>query len=336
MRLSPRTRTIGVLAATVLALGACGTPGSGGGQAESAPSDTSTLPACEPVAGETLVVLEDDKGLQNADNVIPAVNAQVATDHPQVVELLDAVSAALDTDRLIALNKAVDVDRRTSTEVAAEFVADESLGATDATVGSGTSLTVGAANFSESITLAEIYAQVLSSAGFDAQAQTIGARETYLPALQSGEIAVVPEYAATLVTFLNAQVNGADAPSVASSDVDETVAALVPLAEQSGLVVGAASAAQDQNAFAVTAEFAAEHELTTLSELATTCGDVVLAGPPECPERPFCQIGLEETYGLTVGEFKSFDFALIGQAVRQGDAAVGLVTSSDGSLATRD
>jgi osmoprotectant transport system substrate-binding protein len=240
----------------------------------------------------------------------------------------------MDTQGLIALNKAVDVDRRTSSEVASEYVADEGLAATDASVGAGTRLTVGAANFSESITLAEIYAAVLRSAGFDAQAQTIGARETYLPALQSGELAVVPEYAATLATYLNSQANGADAPSVASSDVDETVTALTPLAEQSGLVVGTASAAQDQNAFAVTAEFAQEHDLTTLSDLAAACGGLVLAGPPECPERPFCQIGLEEKYGLEIGEFKSFDFALIGQAVRQGDATLGLVTSSDGSLAS--
>ncbi|UZN04700.1 glycine betaine ABC transporter substrate-binding protein [Cellulomonas sp. S1-8] len=336
MRTSPRTRLLGVLAAATLALTACGTPGSGGGQAESEPTGSSGMPACEPVAGESLVVLEDDQGLQNADNIIPAVNAQVAADHPVVIELLDTVSAALDTDLLITLNKAVDVDRRTSSEVAAQFVTDEGLAATDATVGAGTSLTVGAANFSESITLAEIYAQVLRSAGFDAQAQTIGARETYLPALQSGELAAVPEYAATLATFLNSQANGADAEPVVSSDVDETVAALTPLAEASGLVVGAASAAQDQNAFAVTAEFAQEHELTTLSDLAAACGGVILAGPPECPERPFCQIGLEETYGLTISEFKSYDFALIGEAVRYGDAALGLVTSSDGSLATGD
>lgn len=334
MRTSSRTRTLGVLAAATLVLGACGAPGSGGGQEDAAPTSSAGLETCEPVAGESLVVLEDDQGLQNADNIIPALNADVAAQHPQVVELLDAVSAALDTERLIGLNKAVDVDRRTSTEVATEFVEEEGLASSDTAVGTGTSLTVGAANFSESITLAEIYAAVLRTAGFDAQAQTVGARETYLPALQSGELAVVPEYAATLATFLNGQINGADAESVASSDVDETVDALTPLAEESGLVVGEASAAQDQNAFAVTAEFAQEHDLTTLTDLATTCGGVILAGPPECPERPFCQIGLEETYGLEVGEFKSYDFALIGQAVRQGDATVGLVTSSDGSLAT--
>ena len=335
MRTSRRHLAIGALAAgLVLALAGCGDPGSGGGREDPSASGTSGLPVCDPVAGETLVVLEDDQGLQNADNIIPAVNAQVASENPEVVELLDEVSDALDTDRLIELNKAVDVDRRTSSEVAAEFVEDEGLASADASTGAGTSLTVGAANFSESITLAEIYAQVLRSAGFDADAQTIGSRETYLPALQSGEIAVVPEYAATLATFLNGQVNGADAEPVASSDIDETVEALTPLAEDNGLALGKASAAQDQNAFAVTAEFAEENDVETLSDLAETCGGLVLAGPPECPERPFCQIGLEETYGLEIGEFKSYDFALIGEAVRQGDATIGLVTSSDGSLAT--
>lgn len=335
MRTTTRTRRTLVAAlagSAALVLAACGAPGSGGGEAETTATSTSGLAVCEPVAGESLVVLEDDLGLQNADNVIPAINAGVADEHPEVVELLDAVSAALDTEGLIALNKAVDIDRRTSSEVAAEFVEEQGLAADEQT-GEGVELSVGAANFSESLTLAEIYAEVLRSAGFEAQAQSIGSRETYLPALQDGTLAAVPEYAATLADFLNSQINGADADAVASSDVDATVEALTPLAEESGLVVGAASAAQDQNAFAVTAEFAEANGVATLSELAATCGGLVLAGPPECPERPFCQIGLEETYGLEIGEFRSYEFALIGEAVRQGDAALGLVLSSDGSLA---
>ena len=32
--------------------------------------------ACAPIAGDQLVVLEDDQELQNADNIIPAVNAR--------------------------------------------------------------------------------------------------------------------------------------------------------------------------------------------------------------------------------------------------------------------
>ena len=328
-----RSTTLTLVAIATLALGACGSPGSGGGEADPTSSGTSGLATCDPIAGDKLVVLEDDKGLQNADNIIPAVNKTAAAANPAVIELLDSVSAALDTDKLIELNKAVDIDRRTSSDVAEEFVSTEGLAAEDGAVGAGAPLVIGAANFSESATLAEIYAAVLRTAGFTVEVRTIGNRETYLPPLADGTLTAVPEYAATLADFLNAQQNGADAASVASADVDETVAALTPLADAAGLVVGAPSAAQDQNAFAVTSEFATEHDLTTLSDLAAACGGLVLAGPAECPDRPFCQIGLEETYGIEFADFQSYDFGLIGQAVRQGEAAIGLVLSSDGSLA---
>lgn len=327
-----RSTTLTLIALAALALGACGAPGSGGGEAEPTSSSSSGLATCDPVAGDKLVVLEDDKGLQNADNIIPAVNKAAAAANPSVIELLDKVSAALDTDKLIELNKAVDIDRKTSSEVAKQFVEDEKLAAQD-TPGAGTSLVIGAANFSENATLAEIYAAVLRTAGYTVEVQTIGNRETYLPALTDGTLTAVPEYAATLADFLNAQQNGSDAASVASDDVDATVTALTPLADAAGLVMGKPSAAQDQNAFAVTTEFASKYDVKTLSELAAKCGGLVLAGPAECPERPFCQMGLEDTYGIEFADFKSYDFGLIGQAVRQGEAAIGLVLSSDGSLA---
>jgi osmoprotectant transport system substrate-binding protein len=321
-------------AGILLLVAACGDPGSGGGTADPTSGGDASGTVCAPVAGDQLVVLEDDKGLQNADNVIPAINGAFAAAHPDLVPLLDTVSAALDTDVLIGLNKSVDIDRQTSTEVAQQFVDDQGLAATDASVGSGTSVVVGAANFSESATLAEIYAAVLRTAGYSAEVQTIGNRETYLPALESGQVTLTPEYAATLAEFLNTAANGADAEPVASGDPDATVEALTTLGEGVGLVFGAVSAAQDQNAFAVTSAFAEEHDVTTLSDLATACaGGLVLAGPAECPERPFCQPGLEETYGLKFTDFTAYDFGLIGDAVRQGEASIGLVLSSDGSLA---
>ncbi|WP_297082222.1 glycine betaine ABC transporter substrate-binding protein, partial [uncultured Demequina sp.] len=197
--------------------------------------------------------------------------------------------------------------------------------------GSG-SLTIGAANFAENITLAEIYADVLDDAGYDTEVREIGNRETYLPALTSGEIDIVPEYAATFTEFLDGDVETA----VASGDIAETVAALEPLAEENGLVVGAASDAQDQNAFAVTTAFMDQYGVSTLSGLAEACGGIVLGGPPECPERPFCQPGLESTYGIEVAEFRSLDAGgpLTKTAITTGEVAVGLVFSSDGALAT--
>lgn len=328
-----RTALAGLGALVLFALTACGEPGSsgGGGGSTSDGGATSTLAVCEPVAGEQLVVLDDDLKLQTVDNIIPAINAAA---QPAMIAALDAVSAALDTPTLVDLNKQVDIDRNTSSQVAATFVEQAGIEITD-TSGSG-NVVVGAANFSESATLAEIYAAALRLAGYTAEVRTIGNRETYLPALENGELTVVPEYVGTLTEFLNKSVNGADATPLASGDLEATVQALTGLGEQVGLVFGEAAAAADQNAFAVTAAFAEEHNVSTLSELAATCGGIVLGGPPECPERPFCQPGLEETYGLDIAEFTSLDAGgpLTKAALRQGEIALGLVFSSDAAFAT--
>jgi len=317
--------------ALVAWLAACGDPGQSGTEA---PDPAATGQGCAPVAGEQLVVLEDDQNLQTADNIVPAINADAAS--PELIAALDAVSAALDTPKLIGLNKAVGIDRQSSATAAEEFAAAEDLTAGIESGGSG-SIVVGAANFPESETLGELYRIALEAAGFQAQVQTIGNRELYEPALERGEVQVVPEYVGTLTTFLNAQVNGGDAESPASSDVQATMTALAELGEQVGLVFGEPSAAANQNAFAVTQAFADEYQVSTLTELGEVCAGAatVLGGPPECPQRPFCQPGLEDTYGLTVGQFSSLDAGgpLTKEALRTGEISVGLVFSADGELA---
>src|SRR5207237_957846 len=59
-----------------------------------------------------------------------------------------------------------------------------------------------------------------------------------------------------------------------------------------------------------------------------------LGGPPECPSRPFCQPGLQQTYGLKFKAFKSLDTGgpLTFAALKQGSINIGLVFSSDGGI----
>jgi osmoprotectant transport system substrate-binding protein len=336
--MNARRPLIALLAAGILTLtAACGDPGSSGTAPPStaaSASGGSDLASCDPIADQALMVLEDDKKLQTVDNVVPAVNSGAAGADPALVPLLDAVSATLDTPALVDLNKAVDVDRKTSSQVAEEYLTQNDLTTQDQ-VGAGRQVVVGAGNFSESATLAELYAGVLRAAGYDATTQAIGNRETYLPAVEAGAVTVVPEYAGTLTEFLNKGANGSDAPALASSDLDATMGQLATLGETVGLVFGTPAAAQDQNAFAVTKAFADKYDVATLSDLAATCGGVTLGGPPECPERPFCQLGLEKTYGLQVGEFVSLDAGgpLSKTALQQGKVALGLVLSSDAALA---
>jgi len=338
MRFSKRKenskRSVLLIASSVLALGlaACGDPGSSGTTAPEQ-GEASSGEVCEPIAGETFVGLEDDRGLQTVDNIVAAVNADAAD--PALLAAVDAVADALDTPGLIELNRSVDVERNTSSQAAAAYVEDTALSAPQQ-ADDGGSIVIGAANFSESATLAEIYAAVLQDAGYSTEVRTIGNREVYLPALVSGELTIVPEYVGTLTEYLNLDQNGSDAEALASSDLEETMGHLEDLAEQAGLVVGAASDAADQNGFAVTAEFAQEHGVSTLSELAEACGGVILGAPPECPERGFCQPGLEEVYGLNISEFRSLDAGgpLTKAALRNGEVALGMILSSDPDLAT--
>jgi osmoprotectant transport system substrate-binding protein len=331
-----RIRIIAPLALAVIATAACGQSGSSGGGGGSSTSAKAAGSSCAPVADKQLVVLKDDQGLQNADNVIPAVNAATAQKNPALLPALDAVSAALKTDDLVNLNNAVDVQRKSADEVASAWVKDHKI--TDGLAKGSGPISVGGAGFTESKVLATIYADVLKAAGFDASVKEVGSRELYLPALISGtDIQVFPEYLSTVTEFINKQVNGANAKPVASGDVQATLSGLQPLADQVGLVFGKPSAAADQNAFAVTKKLADTLKVTTLSELASACkdGSLILGGPKECPTRPFCQPGLEQTYGLKFASFTALDAGgpLTKAAIQQGKVSIGLVFSSDGALA---
>ncbi|NYF55700.1 glycine betaine ABC transporter substrate-binding protein [Micromonospora purpureochromogenes] len=330
-----RTRVaVGAIGALTVAglLTGCGDEGSSG---TDAPQQGASGAGCAPVAGDQLVVLNDDKKLQNTDNIIPAINVDAA--NPQLVAALDKVSTALDTPKLIALNKAVDVDRKTPKAAAEEFASANNLTAGIAK-GPGGQIVVGAGNFSESQTLAELYNIVLTAAGYQVKVQQIGNRELYEPALEKGEIQVVPEYAATMAEFLNTKANGKNATPVSSPELDKTVTALKAAGDKVGITFGAPAAAQDQNAFAVTKAFADKYGVQTISDLAAKCSGsaTVLAGPPECPQRPKCQAGLVEVYDFKAGSFSSLDAGgpQTKNALKTGTASVGLVFSSDGALAT--
>ncbi|MEV6727837.1 MULTISPECIES: ABC transporter substrate-binding protein [unclassified Streptomyces] len=196
---------------------------------------------------------------------------------------------------------------------------------------------IGAAGFTESNVLAELYAQVLKDAGYSTSITTVNNRELYEPSLEKGEIDVVPEYAATLAEFLNAKVNGPKAPEekpVASSDVAATVAGLEKLAGPLGLKVLPAGPAVDQNAFAVSKEFAQKNNLKTLSDLGKSGLKVKIAAGDECAIRPFCAPGLKKTYGIDVSGIdpKGVGTPQGKQAVKDGVDQLALTTTTDATL----
>ena len=74
------------------------------------------------IAANDFVVLEDDKNLQNADNIVPIVSASVLND--EVRELLDEISSKLTTEDLTELNKRADIDKEDPEALAEEWLKD--------------------------------------------------------------------------------------------------------------------------------------------------------------------------------------------------------------------
>ena len=200
--------------------------------------------------------------------------------------------------------------------------------------GASGSLTVGAAGFTESNLLAQMYADLLEKAGFTVTVKTVSSQEVFQSSLEKGDIAVVPEYAATYANSMETAVTGTQSPTAASPDLDTTVANLEKYLPKKGLTHLDPAQAVDQNAFAVTKDFASKHNLTTLTDLGKSGISVKLAAPAECPTRPFCKPGLEKTYGIKISGITplAFDSVPLKQAVKTGKVQLGLVATTDATL----
>ncbi|HSM01103.1 MAG TPA: ABC transporter substrate-binding protein [Acidimicrobiia bacterium] len=193
----------------------------------------------------------------------------------------------------------------------------------------GPTITVGSTNFGEQLILAEIYAQVLDAYGYPVERMfNLGAREVVLPALKSGEIDLLAEYTGTLLTFEG---------GTSTTDSEETYLRLQTAIEGDNLVAAAYAPAQDKNGIVVTAETAETLDLSTVSDLVPHNGSLVFGGPPECPDREFCLIGLQDVYGLEFAEFVPLDVGgpLTVAALEGNEIDVALLFTSDGVIAAK-
>jgi osmoprotectant transport system substrate-binding protein len=198
----------------------------------------------------------------------------------------------------------------------------------------GGTVVIGSADFSEQEVLANLYALLAQSAGYKTQIKTVTTREIYEPALEAGQIDIVPDYAATFTEYLNHKVNGADAPTVATNNKDTTLVQLNKLAKPLGLTALEPSDAADQNAFAVTKDFATKNNLKTLTDLAAAKLPIKLAAPAECKSREFCGGALTDKYGINITQFDTYDFDSVPgkKAVQDGKDDMVEVATDDGTL----
>lgn len=182
--------------------------------------------------------------------------------------------------------------------------------------------------FTENQLVAEMYAQVLEHAGYEVERQLdLRSRELSQTALESGQIDLKPEYLSSLLLFV-------DPNAEASNDPRDVVGRVRALLEPKGIEVLTPSPAQDTNQFVANAETARRFGLTTMTSLAPVADQLTLGAPPECPQRPFCIEGLQDTYGILFNDFTPLDVGgpRTVAALKSNDVQIGLLFSTDPSI----
>jgi len=157
------------------------------------------------------------------------------------------------------------------------------------------SVTIGSEGFDESQLLAEIYAQALEAQGYTVARQDFASRQLALPAFDSGDINLLPEYIGSLVRELGGTATG---------DTAETMTALAAVLDPKGATVLEAAEAQDGDGFVVRQETADEFGLVTVSDLADIAGQLTWGLPLECSENPSCGPGLKDVYGIDIASLQ--------------------------------
>ena len=196
--------------------------------------------------------------------------------------------------------------------------------------GSSGSLVVGTADFSENEILGYLYADVLNQAGIKTSVKpNLGSREIILPALQHGDIDLLPEYQGSLLLYFDPK-----ATQSSSDAVQTALAAKLP----AGLKILPPAAAEDADVFAVTRKTADKYSLHSLADLAAHNGQLVFGGSAEDKTRQVGIVGLKSVYGV---EFKSFkaldpDGPLTKGALKNGDIDVANLFSTDSDIATNN
>lgn len=162
--------------------------------------------------------------------------------------------------------------------------------------GSDGALVVGSADFTESELLMEIYAAALRSTGAEVQTKPrIGARESYVSAVQQGEISVMPDYTGNLLKYLDAR-HPATRPADVYAAVKRGLPPQLDLLDQ--------SPAEDSDVLAVTRR-TADTGVRSMADLGPRCGQLTLGAPAEWKSR--WERRIAEVYGCRFREIRNLE-----------------------------
>ena len=191
-------------------------------------------------------------------------------------------------------------------------------------------IVVGSQQYYSNEIIAEIYAQVLETAGYTVTREyQIGQREIYLPQIESGDISVIPEYGGTLLQYYAKDPEATDAGSVREE--------LFTVLPRDLTILGSAEAT-DQDSYTVTRATADAYGLTSIADLAELGGTVTIAANSELATRPYGPSGLMSVYGVdaTIDPVEDTGGPLTVNALTDGTVNVANIPTSSPAITDND
>ncbi|TVR27632.1 MAG: hypothetical protein EA389_02410 [Ilumatobacter sp.] len=195
-----------------------------------------------------------------------------------------------------------------TTEVPAETTAPPAE--TTAPPAEGPTIRVRGQDFSEAITIAEVYGQYLDAKGYDVEILTpAGFRTEAIDGIRNADLDLIIDYIGGSLTAL-----APDGESL--SDADEIMAVIGPLYAEIGGTLLDYAPAIDGDAFVVRGD----SEASTISDVADL--DYVFGASAQCFERPQCFLGYTDpdVYGIEFSDTVTLEFGpLLGEALQAGE-----------------
>ena len=195
--------------------------------------------------------------------------------------------------------------------------------------GESLKLTLGTKNFTESVLIGELYAQVLEDNGYQVVLRkNVGPTEVIDEELQDGDIDAYPEYLGVAATV----VAGEDVEGKSAEETSQIARAFY---ESRGQVLSEETPFENVDAIATTFLFAQNNRLREIGDL-RRLQSFTLGARPEFESRQQGFVGMQSVYRLTNAKFVPVAFSARYVALFEGDVDVANVFSTDPQLAGGD
>lgn len=190
---------------------------------------------------------------------------------------------------------------------------------------------IGSKNFTENITVAEIYAAALEVHGLAIDRHmNLGSTQIAMAAIQRGDIQIYPEYTGT------ALIDVLHLPPMRSPN------ALLDVIRREymrrfNLSILNPSPGNDSQGLAVTQSVATKYGMRTLSQCAKAAPQLRLAAVPEFVSRADALPGLQKFYGgFAFKSVRTFEIGLQYEALARGDADVATAFTTDAQITAKN